>query len=148
MRILKKISKSLLITILFVVFIVAIGYVLVRSRPFQNWAAQKAVNFIAGELKTKVSLKSIDFELFNTLILDGLYVEDQKGDTLAYFGRLKVNFNYKFLFDSKIQLASINTATLENTKINMLLHAKDKDFNYQFIVDYFTRTYFFVLFLS
>ncbi len=119
------------------VFLISIGYILVCSRPFQNWAAQKAVNYLSKEFKTKVNLKSIDFELINTLVLEGLYVEDLHGDTLAYFGKLKTNFNYKIIFDAKLQLARISKVVLENTKINMFIHPNEKDYNYQFIVDYF-----------
>ena len=78
------------------VFFVTIGYILLRSRPFQNWAAQKTVNYLSKELKTRVALKSIDFELVNNLVLEGLYIEDRQGDTLAYFGKLKTSFNYKY----------------------------------------------------
>lgn len=114
-------------------------YVMLRSRPFQNWAMQKVVKTLSEELKTKVTLKSIDFELINNLVLEGLYVEDQQGDTLAYFGKLKVNFNYKMVFDNKLQLARIKRASLEDTKIHLLLHPKQEYFNYQFIVDYFDQ---------
>jgi hypothetical protein len=62
---------------------------MLRSRPFQNWAMQKVVKTLSEELKTKVTLKSIDFELINNLVLEGLYVEDQQGDTLAYFWKTK-----------------------------------------------------------
>lgn len=138
MKILKKISKGFLLTICFLVFFVTIGYVLLRSRPFQNWAAQKTVNYLSKEFKTKVSLKSIDFELINNLVLEGLYIEDRQGDTLAYFGKLKTSFNYKIIFDDKLQLARIRHVVLEDTRVNMVIHKNEKDYNYQFIVDYFS----------
>ncbi|MFM9944275.1 MAG: hypothetical protein ACKVQB_03500, partial [Bacteroidia bacterium] len=138
MKILKKISRGFLLTICFVVFFLIIAYTLVRSRHFQNWAAQKTVNYLAKEFKTKVSLKSIDFELIDQLVLEGLYIEDRQGDTLVYFGKLKASFNSKIIFDSKQQLAKIRTVVMENTKINMVIHRNQKDFNYQFIVDYFS----------
>ena len=120
------------------VFFVTIGYILLRSRPFQNWAAQKTVNYLSKELKTRVALKSIDFELVNNLVLEGLYIEDRQGDTLAYFGKLKTSFNYKIIFDNKLQLARIRHAVLEDTKVNMIVHKGLRDFNYQFIIDYFS----------
>ena len=120
------------------VFFVTIGYILLRSRPFQNWAAQKTVNYLSKELKTRVALKSIDFELVNNLVLEGLYIEDRQGDTLAYFGKLKTSFNYKIIFDNKLQLARIRHAVIEDTKVNMIVHKGLRDFNYQFIIDYFS----------
>ncbi len=72
------------------------------------------------------------------MVLKGLYIEDQAGDTLAYFGKLKTNFNINILFDEKIQLARLKGAVIENTKFNMLIHKGETDFNYQFIVDYFS----------
>ena len=138
MKILKKISRGVLLSILFTVFILTIGYIMLRSRPFQNWAAQKTVNFLSKEFKTRVALKSIDFELLDKLVLEGLLIEDRHGDTMAYFGKLKTSFNYKIIFDSKLQLARISDVMLEDTKVNMVLHKNEKDFNYQFIVDYFS----------
>ncbi len=138
MKILKKISRGFLLSICFVAFLLTIGYILLRSRPFQNWAAQKTVNYLSKELQTKVRLKSIDFELINKLVLEGLYIEDRQGDTLAYFGKLKTNFNFKIIFDNKLQLARLNHVVLENSKFNMVLHRGQKDYNYQFLVDYFS----------
>jgi len=138
LRILKKISKGFLKFILFTIFLIMVCFILLRSRPFQNYSAQKLVNYLSQELGTRVSLKSIDIELLNTLVLNGLCIEDLKGDTLGYFGALKVNFNYKMVFDDALQLARIKKVSIHNTKINLIQHRGDDDFNYQFIVDYFS----------
>lgn len=138
MRILKKISKGFLKFILFTVFLVTVCYILFRSRPFQNYAAQKAVNYLSSELGTSVSLKSIDLQLLNTLVLKGLCVKDLQGDTLGYFGSLKVNFNYRMVFDDDLQLARIKKVAILNSKINLIQHRGEDDFNYQFLIDYFS----------
>jgi len=137
-KIIKKISKGLLILIIFLISLVLASYFLIKSTSFQNWAAQKAVAYLEKELKTKVGLKSIEFKLINTLVLKGLYIEDLHHDTLGYFGKLEVRFNYKLLFDNKLQLARIKSAVLQDTKVFLTIHSNEKDFNYQFLVDYFS----------
>ena len=120
------------------VVLLALIYFIVASSRFQNWAAQKAVTYLSKELQTKVSLKSIKFKLINTLVLEGLYIEDKHGDTLAYFGKLKTNFNYRLLFDNTLQLARLSRVEIEDSKLNMLIHPNEKRYNYEFLVDYFS----------
>ncbi len=120
------------------VFLVALCYFIATSSRFQNWAAQKAVTYLSEEFKTKVKLKAIKFEFINNLVLEGLYIEDRHGDTLAYFGKLKTNFNYRFLFDNTLQLARLNKVEIEDTKLNMVIYPNEKRYNYEFLVDYFS----------
>ncbi|MCB9251849.1 MAG: translocation/assembly module TamB domain-containing protein [Flavobacteriales bacterium] len=138
LRIFRKISKGFLKLVVFLTFLLTVCYILIKSRPFQNWAAQKAVAFLSQELQTKVKLQSVDFEFLNNLVLRGLYIEDKQGDTLGYFGALKVNFNYKILFNNQIQLAQIKRVDIEDASILFTLHKGQKDFNYEFLIDYFS----------
>lgn len=138
MKILKKISRGFLKLILFLVCLVMAGYILFRSIPFQNYLAQKVVHYLSQELKTKVTLRSVDLELLNTLVLEGLCVEDQQGDTLGYFGKLKVDFNYKMVFNNALQLAKVRSVLMQDAQINLIQHEGNPDFNYQFLIDYFS----------
>ena len=137
MKIFRKISKVLLKFIVFAIFFTSLAYILFRSKPFQNWSAQKVITFLSEELNTNVSLDNIDIELLNTLVLNGLYIEDRQGDTLGYFESLKVDFNYKILFNNNLQLARVKKVVIKNSIINFALHENQNDFNYEFLIEYF-----------
>lgn len=100
----------------------------------QNLIARHAARRLSKALNTEVKVDNIEFEFFNTLSLNGTLVRDQKKDTLLYAGALKVNFTDWFIVKDKVELTYIG---LENTLID--LHRTDSVWNYQFLIDYFSR---------
>lgn len=99
----------------------------------QNLLISKVTATLSKELKTKVTLKKIDIDFFDRLVLNGLMVEDRKKDTLLYAGAAKVNITDYFFFKDKIVFKNVG---LDNAVINM--NRSDSTWNYQFIIDYFS----------
>ena len=108
-------------------------WLLIQTSPVQNWLTKKAANWLAGELKTNVSVKHVNLSLFNKVLVEGVVVEDRNKDTLAHIGRLKVNITDWFFFKETIELKYIG---LEQTKL--YAYRKDSVWNYQFLIDYFS----------
>ena len=105
-----------------------------NTTPFQNFLVRVVTGQLSKGLKTKVVIRHVDFTLFNTMNLDGVYIEDQiKKDTLLYAGKIKVNVTDWFFLKDKAELKYIG---LENAIVD--LHRIDSVWNYQFIADYFT----------
>ena len=50
----------------------------------QQFTAQKATNYLAQTLKTKVSIGRFTTDWRNSIVLKEIYLEDQKQDTLVY----------------------------------------------------------------
>jgi hypothetical protein len=75
----------------------------------------------------------VNFALFNSMLLEGTLVQDQKKDTLLYAGSVKVNITDWFFFKDKIELKYIG---LQDAVIH--LNRTDSIWNYKFLVDYFS----------
>lgn len=100
----------------------------------QNKLVQTAVNFLQEKIQTKVSLDHISLSIPKSIVLTGLYLEDQKQDTLLYAGELSVNTDLWALTENKIQL---NDVSLDNFKAAISRNEQDSAFNFDYILDAF-----------
>jgi hypothetical protein len=110
-----------------------VGYGLLHTTTVQNWLVHKVAGTLSKELGTKVSIKKVDFSLFNKMQLEGAYVEDKYHDTLLYAGRVEVQITDWFFTKEK---AVLETVSLEDAKV--YLHRKDSIWNYHHIAQYFS----------
>jgi hypothetical protein len=126
----KGVSISLeLLLLIFIIFSFAI-----RLPAFQTFLAQKASAWLSEELETVVRIERVDIAFFDHVYLDGIYMEDRDGDTLAFLEQVEVNisgFDWGF---SKIELDKV---ALSNGRIYLIKKLGQDDFNYGFIEDYF-----------
>lgn len=99
----------------------------------QNWIVKKVADNLSQKLHAKVTVKHVDFSLFNKMHIEGVLVEDQKQDTLLYAGTMNVNITDWFFFKDK---ATLHYVGLTDAVIN--LNRTDSVWNYQFIADYFS----------
>lgn len=129
---LKRFFTFLLRTFLVLILLLILAWGLVQTTPVQNWLVGKVTHRLSKDLKTNVSIKKVDFALFNRMLLEGTLIEDLNRDTLLYAGTLKVNITDWFFVRSNIELKYIG---LDNASI--YLHRKDSTWNYQFIANYF-----------
>ncbi|MBX2939119.1 MAG: translocation/assembly module TamB domain-containing protein [Ferruginibacter sp.] len=106
--------------------------VLINLPPVQTWLVKQAAGYFSDELGTKVSIKKVNFRLFNKLVLEELLVEDKQSDTLLFAGAAQVNVTDWFFVKDKITLKYLS---LEDAKVHM--KRTDSVWNYQFIADYF-----------
>ncbi len=99
----------------------------------QDIARGKVVGFLGGKIGTTVALEHLALRFPLGLSIEGLYIEDQQGDTLLYAGALKARVSATGLFDQRIAVTGLS---LSDTRAHL---AQDTDsvFNFQFIVDAF-----------
>ena len=71
---------------------------LLQLTPVQNWLTSKVTATLSRNLKTTVSIKHVNYGLFNKMSLEGLLIKDLKHDTLVYAGSAKVNITDWFFF--------------------------------------------------
>ncbi|MBW7953022.1 MAG: hypothetical protein H3C56_10860, partial [Chitinophagaceae bacterium] len=63
---------------------------LLQTTPVQNWLVGIVTKKLSTELGTEVSIKHVNFSLFNRADIEGVFVADKAKDTLLYAGQLKV----------------------------------------------------------
>ena len=100
----------------------------------QNKLTQKAITFLENKIGTDVHLEHISLTIPKTLVLSGLYLEDQKRDTLLYAGELAINTDLWKLTQHTIQLDDID---LTNFQALVTRSESDSSFNFSYILDAF-----------
>jgi hypothetical protein len=78
--------------------LIVLLWLLVQTTPVQNWIVKQVTHKLSKNLQTKVSIKHVDFDLFNKMLLEGTLILDKKNDTLLYAGTAKVNITDWFFF--------------------------------------------------
>ncbi len=115
------------------IFIVLAVFVLIRVPAVQNWARGKAVTFLEGKIGTKVEVNKISLDLPKLIVLEDIYFEDQKKDTLIAGDTLKVDVSLLKLLDNQLE---INEVDLRGITLNVTRNA-DSVFNFDYIVKAF-----------
>ncbi|MFT4594138.1 MAG: hypothetical protein ACI9UR_000443 [Bacteroidia bacterium] len=130
----KKAFTWLGILAFFLVLIIGGGYLALRSPRVQTKITQYIAGYLSDELKTEVSVRGVDIGFFNRVILEGLYVEDLKGDTLAHLNRLHLGVNYLGIESHEIHLGKVR---IDDLKFYLHKYEGDEKLSVQFLIDYF-----------
>jgi hypothetical protein len=100
---------------------------------------QKIKDFALYELMkitdNRIIVKKLYFRPFNKLKLEDVYVEDLKGDTLLYAGKVAAEFNLFRLLSNELLIQSVD---FENFIVNIYREKPESAFNFQFLIDAFS----------
>lgn len=107
-------------------------YIFIQTPFGQNFIGRQVTKRLSKDLQTKVSINHVSFSLLNNMHLQGVLIEDQKGDTLLYAGDMKVRITDWFIFKKEAELKYIG---LENAIIKF--RRTDSIWSQQFLFDYF-----------
>jgi len=110
--------------------------VLINLSSVQTYLAQRSALMLAEKLKTKVEIAHVRIELLNHINLEGLYIEDQHKDTLAYVGKLQVRITDWFFLKSTTPV--IHYLGLSDAFVHLNRKKDSKIWNYAFIEDAFS----------
>lgn len=102
--------------------------------PVQRWLTGKIASYLSEKLNTKVSLESMDISIFDHLILEKFYVEDQQKDTLLYIDYLGINIKTIKLRKS---IFSFDKLRLKDMVFNLSYDTAGL-MNMQFVLDAFS----------
>lgn len=122
------------ITVLLVLLLVG-GYVALRSPRVQTYLTQKIAAYLSDEMKTTVTVGGVDIGFFNRLILEDLYLEDLKGDTLAYLSDLHLGLKKLSLDNNQLYFSKVR---IDGLKFHLRKYEDDGKLNLQFLIDYFS----------
>ncbi|MEP6950214.1 MAG: translocation/assembly module TamB domain-containing protein [Ginsengibacter sp.] len=130
---LKKVYNIFLKVLLAFFVLILVLWILLQTAFFQNFIIGKVTARLSKDLHARVSIRHVDLQLFDKMLLHGTLVLDQNKDTLLYAGSVKVNITDWFFWKDNINLKYIG---LDDAVIN--LNRKDSVWNYQFLMDYFS----------
>jgi translocation and assembly module TamB len=133
-KILWKIAKIfgwIFLSIILLLIVIALA---IQLPPVQNKLVQKAVTFLEEKIGTNVELEHISISFPKAIVLEGLYLEDQKKDTLLFAGKFSVDTDLWALARREIQL---NDITLENCRAYISRPEKDSAYNFSYILKAF-----------
>ncbi len=133
----KRIGRIALKTVLWiigsVIFLVILVAVLIQIPAIQNFAKNKAVTFLQNKIHTKVKIGHISLGLPKMLVLDSVYFEDQKKDTLMAGDELRVDISMFKLLHHTVE---VNEIDLKGITVNVN-RDKDSVFNFDYIMKAF-----------
>ena len=128
LKILKRVLLALLLLLISV-------WIFLQSEWGQNWLARQVTGRLSKDLQTKISIKRISIGFFNRMDLEGVYIEDQKKDTLLYAGAVKVRITDWFFFKDRADLQYIG---LDDAVVKM--NRTDSVWNFAFLADFFASS--------
>lgn len=136
LRLKKYLQKSLKITLwilggLFTLILLLL--IVIQIPSVQLYAKDKAVVYLQDKIKTKVKIEHLSIGFPKNVILQGVYFEDQKKDTLLAGEKLAVDISMFQLLRNKVE---INSIALEGITAN-ISRSKDGVFNFDYITKAF-----------
>lgn len=131
MRILAKIFAGFLILILLLILFI-------RSPWGQNLIVDKLTSSLAKKTNTKIEVERLFFTFSGNINLDGLYLEDQQGDTLIYSKNLEADIPFWPIIRGRG--ISVNSLDWSGVKAN--IHREDslEGFNFNYLMEALTAS--------
>jgi len=133
----KNVLKAILYLALIFVLLFAIITMLIQIPVIQNKVIHYVTTLVSNKTHTKVEIKYISISFPKSVVIESLYLEDFKKDTLLYAGKAKINIALKDLLSNKI---SINNLKLEDVLLNANRSLNDSLFNFDFLINAFSNT--------
>ena len=134
----RKISRIFIKTLGFLVLVAVLSTFLlllaVQSTTFQTWLGKKAGNYLSNELGTAILVDKINIKFFTKIELHGIYIQDLQKDTLLS-GDIDVDIS---AFKYRERKITLKQTVLKNLSAKLIKQTNQEDFNYQYLVDYFT----------
>ncbi|MEO8794154.1 MAG: translocation/assembly module TamB domain-containing protein [Daejeonella sp.] len=117
-----------------IIFLVLLVFVLIQVPAVQNVVRKKTVSFLENKLKTKVQINKLSLDLPKLIVLEGVYFEDQKRDTLLAGDTLKVDISLLKLLSNQVEINEIDLRGI-TAKIDRTM--PDSTFNFDYILNAF-----------
>ncbi|QDH79580.1 translocation/assembly module TamB [Echinicola soli] len=122
--------------ILLVLLVLIVGALLfIRSPWGQDIIVGKAISYVKGKTNTEMDIEKLYVTFSGNLFLEGLYLEDQKGDTLLYSGALETGVEiWPLLQDGAIHISKLEWNQLT---ANVIRDGESGKFNFDFLMEAF-----------
>lgn len=106
-----------------------------QSSRVQTYLTGKISAYLSEKLNAKVSVERVDIDFFNTLVLEGLIIEDQHRKNLASVSSIYTSIDF---IDREKQIISIDKVSLEGLDLSLTVYKNEENLNLQFLIDAFS----------
>lgn len=134
-KVFKILGRFLGISLEWILIAITVFAFVIRTSPVQTFLAQKATAFLSKELNTTIRIDKVSIVFIDRVALDGVFVLDQKKDTLLSISTIYVTLDEINLDKNYLKLSE---AELENGNIYVSREKVTGDYNYWFLTDYFS----------
>jgi len=134
---LKKWLKIILWFFIVFVLLFVVVAVLIQTPVIQLKIVNYATSYVSKKTHTKVEIKNIAISFPKSVVIEGLYLEDIKRDTLIYAEQVRVNIAILNLLNSEINISSF---ALEDVNLNINRIKTDSLFSFNFLLTAFSDT--------
>jgi hypothetical protein len=110
-------------------------WIVLKVPRVQNYLVKKVTSYVQTKTHTRVELKYIDIGFPKSILLQGIFLEDQQHDTLLSLKELDVDVNMLALLNRTI---SVQRLKLDQPNVHLIRNERDSSFNFQFFIDAFT----------
>lgn len=133
----KKSIKVILWTMAGLLFVIILLVGLIQLPYIQNKVLDAATTYVSHKTNTRVEIGYISIAFPYSVVLNDVYLEDNKKDTLLYAGKTSLHIGYKALFHQRLHIRDF---LLQDVYLNVYNSATDSLFNYQFLIDALSDT--------
>ncbi|SRX55921.1 translocation/assembly module TamB domain-containing protein [Aequorivita sp. CIP111184] len=119
--------------VLIILFILLVLFI--RSPWGQDIIVQRVVNYVSGKTQTKVEIDKLFITFDGNIMLNGLYLEDKKGDTLIYSKSLEADV--PLLPIIRGNGIGVNYLDWQGLRANIIRKDSIHGYNFQFLIDAF-----------
>lgn len=131
----RRVCKWAMLVLLSLLLGIGLLYALLQISAVQQQLLRWAVAELSHKTKTKVSIGKIDLSLFRSVVLQDVFIADQRQDTLLFAKQLDAEVDLWQLLNNKLV---INGIGLHHFYANIYRTNEQSDYNYQFLVDAFS----------
>lgn len=118
---------------LFILFLLLVLFI--RSPWGQDIIVSKVTEFVSGKTDSEVAIKKLYITFSGGVYLEGLYLEDNKGDTLIYSDKLQADIPFwPIIRGNPISIDGVKWSGL---RANVIRKDTVEGFNFQFLIDAF-----------
>lgn len=103
----------------------------------QTWLIHRVASYLSSELKTTVTIGSVDIEFLKTAVLRNILIRDLQGDTLLLASEIKADIGFHQLTGENKKL-TINNIELNNSRIKLIRYKNINGLNVDFLANYFS----------
>lgn len=132
----RKALKIILWLVGIIVLLVVLTFLLIQVPFVQNFAKNKAVAFLEKKIGTHVDIDKFSLDFPKQIVLQGVYFEDQQGDTLLAGDTLRMDISLWELLNHEIR---INEIDLRGISAFIDKSLPDSSYNFDYILTAFTK---------